>query len=199
MPYADKDQLIADYLPEATGDEEIAAVGRILDAASAFVDSYCKRASGFFAPSPNDATVRRVRGEGREFLRLPIHVFGSIEQINDEEFTAWSNRVYESDKSGWLYFESDEFGNEGMGFFSAGCPYKRWTDGRVYKVKARWGYAATPLPIVEAIRLITTRIYETQKGTIGQVSANGFINERLIPTAAKDLLKPFIKREFEIS
>lgn len=196
MPYADLEQLIADYIPEATGEEEIAAVTRILDNVSAFVDSYCKRASGYFSSSPAQPSMKRVRGEGMHYLRLPIHVFGSITQIDDETFTAWSSRVYESDKSGWLYFETDEFGSEGS--FTTGYSYKRWTENRVYKVTARWGYAATPLPIVEAVRLIVARIWSVQKGTIGQITAEGFIQERLIPQAAKDLLKQFIKREFEI-
>lgn len=196
MPYADLDNLIADYIPEAKSQREKDAVGRILMSVSAFVDSYTKRPAGYFAPAADEVSMKRVRGEGREFLRLPVHVFGSITQIDNETFTAWSARVYESDKSGWLYFESEEFGNESN--FSTGYCYKRWTDSRVYKVTARWGYAAVPLPVVEAVRLITARIYSVQKGTIGQVTAEGFINERLIPQAAKDLLKQFIRREFEL-
>lgn len=196
MTYADQEQLIADYLPEAKSAREIAAVDRIADAASRFVDSYCRRPADYFSPAPTAPSMKRVRGEGQSFLRLPVHVFGSITQIDNKTFSAWSNRVYESDKSGWLYFESDEFGVESN--FSTGYCYKRWTSERIYKVTARWGYAATPPPIVEAVRLITARIYSVQKGAIGQVTAEGFINERLIPQAAKDLLKNFVKREFEI-
>lgn len=196
MPYADLDNLIADYIPEAKSQREQAAVERILDAASAFVDSHCRRAPEFFAPSPEAPTMKRVRGEDRHFLRLPVHIFGSITQIDDQTFTALGTRIYESEKSGWLYFESDEFGNESS--FSIGYGYKQWAANQVYRVTARWGYAATPLPVVEAVRLITARIYSVQKGTIGQVSGQGFINERLIPQAAKDLLKDFVKRPFEI-
>lgn len=195
MPYADKTQLIADYIPEATSAEEIAAIGRILDNISAFVDSYCKRANGFFSPSEAEPEVRRVRGEGMHYLRLPVHVAGSIAEIDGEAFDSLSTSIYESEKTGWLYYESEEFGNEDS-FSSFGC--RRFTENRVYKIKARWGYAATPLPVVEAVRLIVTRIWSTQRGTIGQTTAEGFIQERLIPQAAKDLLKNFIKREFEV-
>lgn len=195
-PYADKTQLIADYIPEATSAEEIAAIGRILDNVSAFVDSYCKRASGFFNPAEAEPSMKRVRGEGMHYLRLPVHVFDSITEIDGETFESLSASIYESEKNGWLYFETEEFGNENS--FSTEFNCRRFTDNRVYKVKARWGYEATPLPIVEAVRLITARIWQTQRGTIGQTTAEGFIQEKLIPQAAKDLLKEFKKREFEI-
>lgn len=196
MPYADLNNLIADYIPEATSDEEIASVGRILNSASAFVDRYCKRGDGYFVPSPNDPTMKRVRGEGMNYLRLPVHVFGSITQIDGDDFSDLSLFLYESEKSGWLYFESDEFGNESD--FVTGYRCKRWTAERVFKITARWGYAATPPPIVEAVRLITARIWQTQRGTIGQTTVEGFIQEKLIPQAARDLLQSFVKREFEI-
>ena len=196
MPYADKEQLIADYIPEATAAEETAAIGRILDNVTEFVDSYCKRPAGYFAPSPEQPSIKRVRGEGMHYLRLPVHVFGSITDIGGESFQSLSASIYESEKNGWLYFETEEFGNENS--FATGYDCRRFIDGFVYKVTARWGYAGIPLPIVEAVRLITARIWATQRGTIGQTTAEGFIQERLIPTAAKDLLKPFIKREFEV-
>jgi len=195
VPYANQIQLIADYIPEATNAEEIAAIGRILDNVSAFVDSYCKRPFGFFNPSPASVSMIRVRGEGMNYLRLPVHVFGTISEIDSKAWSEYSAYLYESEKNGWLYFESEEFGNED-GFSAFGC--RRFTENRIYKIKARWGYAATPLPISEAVRLIVTRIWSTQRGTIGQTTAEGFIQERLIPAAAKDLLKNFIRREFEI-
>lgn len=197
MPrYANIDELIADYLPEAKSDREKTAVGRILDSVSAFVDSHCKRSTGYFATSPNEPSMKRVRGEGMHYLRLPAHLFSSIAEINGESFESLSASIYESEKNGWLYFETEEFGNENS--FSGDYDCRRFTNGKIYKVTARWGYAAPPLPIVEAVRLIVARIYSVQKGTIGQTTSEGFIQERLIPQAAKDLLKPFIKREFEL-
>lgn len=196
MSYANKEQLIADYIPEATSEEEIAAIGRILESVEAFVDSYCRRPEGYFAPSPADASMKRVRGEGMHYLRMPVHVFGSITLIDGETFEALSASIYESEKNGWLYFETDEFGNENSFSTSFGC--RRFAENRVYKVTARWGYAETPKPVVEAVRLIVARIWQTQRGTIGQTTVEGFIQEKLIPQAAKDFLKPFIKREFEI-
>ncbi len=197
MPrYANIDELIADYISEAKSDKEKAAIGRILDSVSAFVDSYCKRSEGYFAPSANQPSLKRVRGEGMHYLRLPAHVFNSITEMGGESFESLSASIYESEKNGWLYFETEEFGNENS--FSGDYDCRRFTSGKIFKVTARWGYAAVPLPIVEAVRLITARIYAVQKGTIGQTTSEGFIQERLIPAAAKDLLKPFIKRQFEL-
>ncbi len=197
MPYANLDNLIADYLPEAKSAKEINAVTRILDSASAFVDSYCRQRSGYFSPLEADSppTLRRVRGEGNRFLRLPVHIFGSISKVELYGNLIDSAAYYESDKNGWLYLEDDYIRTDVS--FSSGW-LSNFAPDATYQVTARWGLATTPLPIVEAVRLIVARIYSVQKGTIGQITAEGFIQERLIPAAAKDLLKGFIKREFEI-
>lgn len=207
MRYADLDNLIADYIPEAKSEKDKTAIGRVLDSVSEYVDVHCKRTPGYFGsilvpaqaeggePTQPAPTMQRVRGEGQHFLRLPVHVFGSITEIDGKSFAELSASIYESEKNGWLYFESEEFGNENG--FASGYECRRFADGRVYKVAARWGFAETPKPVAEAVRLITARIWSTQRGTIGQLTPEGFIQERLIPTAAKDLLKPFIKREFE--
>lgn len=196
MPYADKDLLIADYIPEAKSQSEKDAIGRILDAVSVFVDGYCKRTSGFFNPSPADATVRRVRGEGERFLRLPTHVFGSITEVTTNYGSVInSSAYYESEKNGWLYAEDDGIYPEAS--FDL-CSPDRWADGQTFKVTARWGYAATPLDLSEAVRLIVVRIWETQRGTLGQFTPSGFVIERLIPPAAKEILDRYKRREFEV-
>ena len=196
MPYADKDLLISDYLPEARSTAEKDAVGRILDNVTAFVDSYCKRVAGYFNPSPEEPTVRRVRGEGERFLRLPVHVFGSITEVKTSYGSLIdSANYYESDKNGWLYAEED--GIYPQGAFDL-CSQDIWMMGASFKVKARWGYSATPLDLSEAVRLIVVRIWETQRGTLGQVTPSGFVIERLIPPAAKEILDLYKRREFEI-
>lgn len=214
MRYADLDNLIADYIPEAKSEREKAAVGRILDAMSAFVDSYTKRTPGYFAPvlipapagstSPPSLpvpTAKRIRGEGRNFLRLPQHIFGTA-QLQDAGFVNY----YESEKNGWLYRDASNLGalDDGVsvslnfdGYFDSEY-LSSFAFGKTYLVSAVWGYAATPLPVVEAVRLIVARIYSVQKGTIGQITTEGFIHERLIPQAAKDLLQQFIRREYEL-
>ena len=196
MAYADLDNLIADYLPDAKSVAERAAVGRILDGVSAFVDSYCRRAAGYFNPSPDVASVKRVRGEGAHFLRLPVHVFGSVEEVKTSYGTLIaSSRYYESEKNGWLYAEEDGIYPEAS--FDLNTP-DEWQDGQIFKVKARWGYADTPKDVQEAVRETVVKIWETQSGTLGQITPNGFVIERSLPLFAKEVLLRYKKREFEI-
>jgi hypothetical protein len=198
MRYADIDNLIADYIPEAKSEKEKTAIGRILDSVSEYVDVHCKRVAGYFSPSPDAPTVKRLRGEGQPFLRLPVHVFGSITEVKTAyESVIAPGAYYESEKNGWLYAEDDSLYSLYPEASFDLCSPTIWADGQTFKVKAQWGYAETPKPVAEAVRLITARIWSTQRGTIGQTTPEGFIQERLIPTAAKDLLKPFIRREFE--
>lgn len=193
--YADKDLLIADYIPEAKSNAEKDAIGRILGSVSTFVDTYCKRVPGYFNPSPAEPSVKRVRGEGDRFLRLPVHVFGSITLVTFDEQTIDSADYYESDRNGWLYLENNGFGLEHT--FFAACE-NRWYPDAVYKVTARWGYAATPADLTEAVRLTVLRVWETQKGTLGQITPNGFVIERAMPPLAKEILDRYKRREFEI-
>jgi hypothetical protein len=194
MHYADLENLIKDYLPEASKPAEKESVGRILDAVSAFVDSYTKRPAGFFNPSPADPTMKRIRGEGERFLRLPVHVKGTTEAPITVENVS-STLFYESDGKSWLYFEDSTFGFDDD--FDC-CSSRIWQNGRAYKVTARWGYAATPADLSEAVRQIVVRWYETQKGTLGQITPNGFVVERDVPKSAKAILDSYKKREFEI-
>lgn len=197
MPYADKDLLIADYIPEAKSNAEKDAIGRILDSVSVFVDTYCKRVPGYFNPSPAEPTIKRVRGEGEHFLRLPVHVFDSITEINGKSFESLSTSIYESEKNGWLYFETEEFGNESS-FSDLPFECRRWTQNAVFKIKARWGYEVTPLDVQEAVRLTVLRVWETQKGTLGQITPGAFVVERAMAPLAKEILDRYKRREFEI-
>ena len=194
--YADKDLLIADYIPEAKSEKEQAAIGRILTAGSVFVDSYCRRAPGFFSPAAAEATEKRVRGEGLNFLRLPAHVFGSVGSVTLNGSTIEAGSYYESDKNGWLYFEDSLFGLESSFYEDESC--RVWRDGRVYKVTAKWGYQATPPDLSEAVRIAVTRVWETQKGTLGQITPNGFVIERALQPLAKEILDRYKRREFEV-
>src|SRR5687768_2500606 len=123
MNYADKTELLADYFPGAKSAPEIAAIERILGNVSAFVDKYCRRATGYFLPSPEDASMRRVRGEGYHFLRLPVHVFGSISSVTLNRTAIDPEEFYESDKNGWLYFENNGTGLENTFSLTGNCSW----------------------------------------------------------------------------
>ena len=196
MAYADKDQLIADLLPKNTSNAEKDTIGRLLDHVSVFVDTYCERPAGFFNPSPAEATMKRVRGEGEHYLRLPVHVFGSIESVTLYGRRIDSAEFYESEKNGWLYHE-----NVGVGLENTFRDRLRegWYSGELYKVTARWGYAATPLDLKEAVRQIVMRLWQTNKGTFGQINPEtGFVIERAMPPFAREVLDRYKKRRFEV-
>jgi hypothetical protein len=193
MPYADQTQLIADYIADAKSAAEIAAVGRVLDNVSAFVDTYCKRPAGYFSPAGVTATEKRFRGEGCHFLRLPVHVFGSVTAVKLYGTVIDPANYYESEKNGWLYAEDN-----GAGFIEGFSWHDRWENGEVYKVTARWGYEATPKDLQEAVRQTVKAIWQQQKGVLGQVSPDGFVIERAMPLLAREILDRYKRREFEI-
>lgn len=194
MAYADIDALRADYLTNCNSVAEIAAATRMLDAATRFVDSYCRRPVGYFDPAAVGAAERRFRGDGENFLRLPVHVFGSISQVTVDGNVIDAANYYESDQNGWLYRE-DSVWQSDEGF----TPYQLWEQGRTFKVTARWGYAATPADIQQAVMLIAVSLWDRQKGTLGDVSPEGFVIERAMPLLAREILDRYKRREFEVS
>jgi len=195
MPYTDLENLIADYLPEATKDEEIYALGRLLDNVSSFVDSYCKRTSGFFAPNDDETTIRAY-GEGERFLRLPVHQFGTITEVKYCGSVIAASDYYESEKNGWLYTEDDADLPESTFDF---CSNLRWYEDAVYRVTLKLGYEETPKVIQEFCRLAVKSIWESQAGTLGQISVVGFaLKAQLFPPDLLLMIEEFRKREFEI-
>jgi hypothetical protein len=190
--YADIDLLLADYLPELKSEQEKEAVERVLEAASAFVDSFCKRSVGYFLPASNSATMKRFRGEGKRFLRIPpTNSTPTVEGIESGTF-------YKSDGNGWLYFEITDLPETSSALESFDS-YRLWQKGKLYKVTAKWGYAETPADIKEAVRQIVVKWYQTARGIFGtdSITPTGFVVERDVPVHARAMLENYIKREFE--
>ena len=196
MPaYTDINNLIADYSPGATRTNETAALTRILENVSAFVDSYCRRKSGYFSPNDTETEIR-VRGDGERFLRLPVHQFGTITQITWRGEILDPSTYYESDKNGWIYLEDDFVFPDSSFDFSSD---RRFYLNETYKVTLKLGYAETPKPIEEFCRLAVKSIWETQRGVLGQISPEGFaLKAQLFPPDLLLLIEEFKKREFEI-
>jgi hypothetical protein len=184
--YADLESLTADYLPDAKSAAEQSALGRILASATRGIDSYCKRPPQYFAPAGVSSSPRFFIGEGKNFLRLPVHVVGSIDPAEgvDCDGHAITNWV---ERGGWLYQTS------GLG--KLGGIWQRSTE---YTVSARWGYETTPEDIIEACRQLVVHYFERQRGTIGQITPNGFVIERDMPPSVKTLLDPYRRKEFEV-
>lgn len=184
--YADLAQLTADYLPEAQSAAEQAALGRILAAVTVAIDSYTKRPPQYFASAEAQPTARFFTGEGKVYLRLPVHIAGSIDpaegvDCSGHSITNWVER------GGWLYQTS------GLGKLGG-----IWQRGVEYTVSARWGYDTTPADITEACRQLVVHYFERQRGTIGQVTPNGFVIDRDMPPTVKTLLAAYRRKEFEV-
>lgn len=185
--YVSLEELINDQLPEVKSAKEREALTHTLEAACAAVDGMCKRPVDYFAVAEELPSARVFAGEGTGHLRLPVHVAYSIDQTTGVDagghpVTGWVER------SGWLYMTSG-FGRLG-GVWCRGC---------LYTVRARWGYEQTPFDVREAVKQLAKHFYERQRGVMGEVSPSGFVIERDAPPSVKMLLKPYVKKEFEIA
>ena len=138
---------------------------------------------------------KRVRGEGHRFLRVPLHQFGTITEVKNGVSVIDSSSYYESDANGWLYLEDNSLPETSFDLASS----NRWYEGVVYKITAKWGYAATPALIEEVVRILTVSLWETTRGTLGQISSAGFLlKPNQVPPDLLLMLEEFRKREFEI-
>lgn len=185
--YAVQSELIADYLPEVTSAAELAALVRILAAVTAQIDSYCDRPVQYFAPASSTASARIFRGNNKHYLQIPVHN-GLVSTVTGSELGQAVTVESWEETGGWLY---RVFPNDG--------PFRIWRGDIDYTVTAKWGYAATPLDVAEACRQLVVHYFERQKGTIGQVTPNGFVIERDMPPSVKTLLEPYVRKEFEVT
>lgn len=199
--YANDAEIIADKIPAATSENETAAIARLNESVSAAVDAYCKRPPGYFLPASATATPRNFRGRGTHILPLPVHVFGTVE-VSGFAGAGAAGAFYENEVSGFLYRGTPNGGANWIGNLSeiaTGADGGAvWTKGAIYSVSARWGYAETPAPIIEAVKQIVARWFAQGQGTFGEVSPTGFVIERSAPPSAILLLNPFVRGEYEL-
>jgi hypothetical protein len=186
MSYLDLDAFLAAKLPEVKRNEEKEAIQAVILGASAYADQVTGRAAGFFNVAPNDPSVKRFRGDGSKVLRIPRHVAGTatVENVPLADY-------YESDQSGWLYKNQSATNLDLDGF-------PVWTKNALYVVAARWGFAAIPADITEAVSQIVLRWWQTQKGTLNQITPGGFVIERDVPLSARSILETWVKGEFDL-
>ena len=191
--YATAEQLKQLALPEIdiTDETVLAQVNAILAGVSAGIDRYCDRPAGYFSPSAEEPTTRRIRAEGQNYLRIGRHV-GDVEFTNP----VVSSTVFYQAENGWIYWNEQPVSGDADYFAQAD---KFFEANRIYIVSARWGFEATPDDIVLATALIAGDLYDRGNGVIGQVSPTGFVIERAMPLPARELLNGWKRREFEIN
>ncbi len=176
-------------------DDTAARITALVAAASGMIDKFCKRPEGYFQARGAEATAtdRRIRGEGKRYLRLG-RWFGETPTFTSPVVSA--NSYYTNDENGWIYYNdtppNDEFlpGSRGDEFFGRDS---------LFVVSAKWGFETTPDDIQMSAALIAGKMWDVGKGVVGEISPSGFVIERDMPPVAKTMLNGWIRREFEIN
>lgn len=184
--YATLEEVLSDHLPEVKSQSERAVLTRLVEAASRAIDRRAKRPNDYFAPAAQQPAARVFTGEGTNYLRLPVHIAGSIDLETGVEVSGHALRNW-VERDGWLFM------TQGLGRLGG-----VWARGTLYTVRARWGYAETPADIVLACKELVAHNYARARGTLGQMTPNGFVIERDWPPTAKSLVAPYTRKEFEI-
>lgn len=197
MAYADANELIADYLPEHTGNTAVAAlIGRLIESTSRLIDTYCRRRPGYFEPALPPATQYVFIGAGLPFLQIPIHVVGTANLLNI------SNDFWEEGLNGWIYTKPVTTGYLSYNtieplYYEYGQLH--FVKGAAYKVEAVWGYESTPADIKEATRQTVVALFERRRGILSDVSlAELNLPAIQLPPIVREMLEPYKRREFEI-
>lgn len=196
MDYCTLDQVIGKtgenaitgYLPQVTDDEAKAKVSEIISRVSRRIDAYVTDATveDYFAPAAQDASTKKIRGEGVSYLSLPEFVPGTVSAVTAPAgFT-----VPDFEEEGQTLVIRDSYG--------ARTRSRAWLEDVPYTVTARWGLAAVPAPIIEAALQLVVRTYragdEAFSGVIGGIRQDGSIIERGWPAAVKEILDGYRRR-----
>lgn len=189
--YATIEEFFGDVPGAETEDPaQLVPLTRRLTSASRAIDTYTRRASGAFSPSPEDATERVVYGTGEAVLPLSEFVPASVVTVTTalDGYMPEAWREYRRGSVRGLHTAS-----------SAGrlTQYETWADGVPYAVTARWGYEAIPADINEACIMLAARWHRAKddgfSGVIGGLTQDRTIIERAFPPAVKQLLDPFVE------
>lgn len=187
MNYATLDEVISDCLPEVKSVTERAALGHFLEAASRAFDTLTKRPVDYYAPAAAQPSPRNFAGEGTNYLRIPVHLAGSIDletgvEVGGHPLKNWV------EQGGWLYM------TQGLGRLGG-----LWVRGALYTVRARWGFEATPADVVFACKELTAHYFNKHRGVIGQTTPSGFVIERDLPPTVKPIVAARKRKEFEVA
>lgn len=190
--YATLEELLG-YLSLVSSDEDKVVLTQMLARGSQAIDDYTRRAAGAFALAPEEAADLVVYGEDSAVLRLSEFVAGSIESV-----TGPAGRTPESFVE---YRRGRVIGLHSATSDKILTPRVAWERGVPYTVRARWGFAATPGAVKEALLQLVVRWWRTKdeafSGVIGQLSADHSIIERGFPPGVKNLLDPYVLEELK--
>lgn len=163
-------------------DATAAQLEEMITRASRRIDAYVtdNTLTGYFAPSPQEPSVRKLRGRDVSFLHLPLHVAGSVTAVTVPEPFQVPEFAYENDRLVCV----DQYGIR--------TRRARFVEGVPYSVTARWGFAAVPGEIEEACLQLVVRTFRAKddgfSGVIGAIKRDGSMIERALPAPVKDIL-----------
>jgi hypothetical protein len=127
----------------------------LIPRASAIFDTLCGVSPGYFLPrtGSDPATEQTFYGSGGIYLTLPPHV----EAIEITMPTGYTLPTYvEMDGSLFLTDSS------GVLVGTGGCADLTWPRGIAVKVKAKWGYEATPDDVKEAVAELVVAMWRSK-------------------------------------
>lgn|GEM_PF-5677280 len=192
MDYATLEELLG-YLPSVTSDEDKGVLAAMITRGSRAIDTYTRRDPETFAPAPTEASARRFYGADSAVLLLSEFVADSIEEVTAP--TGYMPEDYVEFRRGQI-----------RGLHTATTdkiltPRVVWKKGVPFTVTARWGYAAIPADIKEALMQLVVRWWRSKDeafaGVIGQVGTDRTIIEKGFPSGVKTLLGPYVLESAE--
>jgi hypothetical protein len=184
--YCSIEQVVGDdelngYL-DLKNDQTTEQLKEIISRASRRIDAYVtdNQETNYFAASPTEPSIKKLRGMDLSFLSLPLHVAGSIAKVEAPEPFSVPEFAYERDRLVCI----DQFGVRSRRY--------RWIEGVPYSVTARWGFAETPPEITEACLQLVVRTFRAKddgfSGVIGAIKRDGSMIERALPAPVKEIL-----------
>lgn len=178
-------------------------LGEHITAASRKVDQITGRQ---FGPHAGAATARTFKPTSCSMVYIDdAYEITSVEVDGNDDGTfetLWAAADYETDPANGVGPDGQTGWPVTMLRAVRTLAFPTWTNRRVVKVTAKWGWAAIPAAVVEATHLLTHRLYYEVSVPGGVTAPNvdfGIPGVPLMrPYTAEGLLKPFVRTELAV-
>lgn len=154
----------------------------LIERASRYFDLCCGVAPGYFEPAASDAEASNkvIYGDGRQFLRLPPYVPGSLNATLT--YPSGYTALNFIERDGYLVQTSTDGVTAPFLYYGSG-----WYGGVPITVSAIWGYESTPDDVKMAVVELTINLLrETDPAMVKLVNIEGQpLREKLPPRVAE--------------
>lgn len=161
----------------------------LIESASRFFDLEAGVKPGYFEPAGLTATARTFYGDGSNYIKLDPYVEGSLSSTitMPEGYTVPSY----AERNGHLVITtSDGLHPPFRGFYNS--TWSGWPTGVGVTVTARWGYAATPADVRQAvIELVINLLRETDPAALKLVNIDGWPVREKCPPRVLEIAKKY--------